>query len=265
MQWDDPSEFPGAIPVDHPIGPCASSWLRVSTADPDRFDALDRRARRSPGVRAPREPGLDAVAISTVRVATSSSTDERSLPVRCRVSSYSTSPSSEPSMGSPVSEERADEPQAAPLHHAARPRVDRHRLRPDSLRAELRERGRDQRHRSFGREPLAPRGSPQPVSELSIVLGRRANAEPADEVVGRSVERHPAMAERARSVSSTSVARGGWPPLMNRITSGSESSSTSRSTSSGVIGRSHTSRSVSIAPAGSTVRPPVRGRAQSSS
>ena len=67
MQWDDPSQFPGAIPVDHPIGPCALSWLRVSTADPDRLTRWTEGHVDLPVIRGHASPGIDAVAISTAR------------------------------------------------------------------------------------------------------------------------------------------------------------------------------------------------------
>lgn len=65
MEWDDPSQFPGAIPVDHPIGPCALSWLRVSTPDPDRLTRWTEREAGLPVVRDRASPGINAVAIST--------------------------------------------------------------------------------------------------------------------------------------------------------------------------------------------------------
>lgn len=37
MQWDEPDQFPGAIPVVHPIGECALAWLQVSTPDTNRL------------------------------------------------------------------------------------------------------------------------------------------------------------------------------------------------------------------------------------
>jgi Glyoxalase-like domain len=65
MQWDDPSQFPGAIPVEHPIGPCALSWLRVSTPDPDRLTRWTEGEADLPVIRGNGRPGIDAVAIST--------------------------------------------------------------------------------------------------------------------------------------------------------------------------------------------------------
>ena len=65
MQWDDPAQYPGAIPVVHPVGECALAWLEVSTPDPERLarwigDADDLPLRRGGG-----GEGIDAVAIST--------------------------------------------------------------------------------------------------------------------------------------------------------------------------------------------------------
>jgi hypothetical protein len=65
MQWDDPGQFPGAIAVDHPIGSCALSWLRVSTPDPDRLTRWTEGEADLPVIRGDARPGIDAVAIST--------------------------------------------------------------------------------------------------------------------------------------------------------------------------------------------------------
>ena len=65
MQWDDPGQFPGAIPVDHPIGPCALSWVRVSTPDPGRLTRWTEGEADLPVIRGNASPGIDAVAIST--------------------------------------------------------------------------------------------------------------------------------------------------------------------------------------------------------
>jgi hypothetical protein len=65
MQWDVPGDYPGAIPVTHPVGECALAWLEVSTPDPERLarwmdGEADLPLREGRG-----EPGIDAMAIST--------------------------------------------------------------------------------------------------------------------------------------------------------------------------------------------------------
>ena len=65
MQWDDPGQFPGAIPVAHPIGACALSWLQVSTPDPDKLARWTETEPDLPVHHGHSRPGIDAVAIST--------------------------------------------------------------------------------------------------------------------------------------------------------------------------------------------------------
>ena len=36
MQWDDPDDYPGNLPVVHPVGEYTLTWLEISTPDPDR-------------------------------------------------------------------------------------------------------------------------------------------------------------------------------------------------------------------------------------
>jgi hypothetical protein len=64
MQWDDPTQFPGAIAVVHPVGKCALTRLSVSTRDPARL------ARWSEGENVPLQVvkgkgGIEEVAIAT--------------------------------------------------------------------------------------------------------------------------------------------------------------------------------------------------------
>lgn len=65
MQWDDPGQFPGSIPVSHPVGACALSWLRVSASDPDRLARWIRDAPDLPLRHGCTDEGIEAVAIST--------------------------------------------------------------------------------------------------------------------------------------------------------------------------------------------------------
>jgi hypothetical protein len=40
MQWDDPADFPGALPASHPNGAREVAWLEVATPDPARLREL---------------------------------------------------------------------------------------------------------------------------------------------------------------------------------------------------------------------------------
>jgi hypothetical protein len=58
MQWDDPADFPGALPARHPNGARAVVWLELSTPDPERLhrwlsggEAPVRLAEGAPGLR----------------------------------------------------------------------------------------------------------------------------------------------------------------------------------------------------------------------
>jgi hypothetical protein len=64
MQWDEPADFPGALPAAHPLGRCALAWIEVA---PDDRDAFDRRtAGRDLRVRVvDADPGIHAAAVST--------------------------------------------------------------------------------------------------------------------------------------------------------------------------------------------------------
>ncbi len=65
MQWDEPGDFPGAIPVRHPIGECRLSRLEVSPSDSARFARWTARNPDLPVRVAGRDGGIDAVAIAT--------------------------------------------------------------------------------------------------------------------------------------------------------------------------------------------------------
>jgi Glyoxalase-like domain len=64
MQWDDPADFPGALPAQHPNGATGIAWLEVATPDPGRLRRLmaDGQApiRLVDGM-----PGLHRVAVAT--------------------------------------------------------------------------------------------------------------------------------------------------------------------------------------------------------
>jgi hypothetical protein len=64
MQWDDPADFPGAIPVRHANGAHGVAWLEVATPDPDRLDRL-RAGAEAPIRLGNGPPGLGRVAVST--------------------------------------------------------------------------------------------------------------------------------------------------------------------------------------------------------
>jgi Glyoxalase-like domain len=65
MQWDDPGDYPGNLPVVHPVGTCALSWLEVSTADPARLARWTEGHAELPLRFGGGPDGIDAVAIST--------------------------------------------------------------------------------------------------------------------------------------------------------------------------------------------------------
>ena len=65
MQWDDPDQFPGAIPVAHPIGECALAWLQISTPDTARLDRWTEGQVDLPLRAGTEGDGIDALAIST--------------------------------------------------------------------------------------------------------------------------------------------------------------------------------------------------------
>ena len=65
MQWDDPADYPGALPVVHPVGECALAWLQISTSDPDRLVRWTAGESGLPLRRGAADSGIDAVAIST--------------------------------------------------------------------------------------------------------------------------------------------------------------------------------------------------------
>ena len=64
MQWDDPADFPGAIPVRHANGAHGVAWLEVATPDPERLERL-RAGGEAPIRLVAGPPGLGRVAITT--------------------------------------------------------------------------------------------------------------------------------------------------------------------------------------------------------
>lgn len=64
MQWDDPADFPGAIPVRHANGAHGVAWLEVTTPDPERLDRLCAGAEAPLRLEAG-APGLGRVAVAT--------------------------------------------------------------------------------------------------------------------------------------------------------------------------------------------------------
>jgi hypothetical protein len=65
MQWDDPADFPGALPARHANGAQGVAWLEVATPDPARLERL-RAGGDAPIRLAPGPPGLGRVAIATI-------------------------------------------------------------------------------------------------------------------------------------------------------------------------------------------------------
>lgn len=65
MQWDHERDFPGILPVVHPVGECALLWLQISTPDPDRLAAWIEGHDDVPLRRGNGADGIDAVAITT--------------------------------------------------------------------------------------------------------------------------------------------------------------------------------------------------------
>jgi hypothetical protein len=65
MQWDERRDFPGSLPVVHPVGECALLWLQISTPDPDRLARWTEGCGDLPLRRGGDGDGIDAVAIST--------------------------------------------------------------------------------------------------------------------------------------------------------------------------------------------------------
>ena len=65
MQWDDPSRFPGGLPVTHPVGECALAWLQLSTPEPGRLERWTEDEGELPLRVGSDGEGIDAVAIAT--------------------------------------------------------------------------------------------------------------------------------------------------------------------------------------------------------
>ena len=64
MQWDDPADFPGAMPVRHANGARGMAWLEVATPDPERLERL-RADAEAPLRLVPGSPGLGRAAVAT--------------------------------------------------------------------------------------------------------------------------------------------------------------------------------------------------------
>jgi Glyoxalase-like domain len=65
MQWDDPAEFPGAIPVEHPVGSCALAWIEIATSDAARLATWTEGVDDLPLRRVEGRPAINAIAIAT--------------------------------------------------------------------------------------------------------------------------------------------------------------------------------------------------------
>jgi hypothetical protein len=64
MQWDDPTDFPGAEPARHPNGAREVTWLEVAAPDPARLERW-RASGAAPLRFIPGPPGLGQVAVAT--------------------------------------------------------------------------------------------------------------------------------------------------------------------------------------------------------
>ena len=64
MQWDDPADFPGALPARHPNGASGIAWLEVATPDPGRLRRL-MAGGQAPIRFVDGTPGLHRVAVAT--------------------------------------------------------------------------------------------------------------------------------------------------------------------------------------------------------
>jgi hypothetical protein len=65
MQWDEAREFPGSIPVRHPLGHCTLSWLRVCPTDAARLARWTGVEPDLPLRTGHDHEGIEAVAIAT--------------------------------------------------------------------------------------------------------------------------------------------------------------------------------------------------------
>lgn len=64
MQWDDPAQYPGAIPARHPAGVDGVAWLELTPADPDRWQRWLHGAADVPLCLVEGTPGLHRVALA---------------------------------------------------------------------------------------------------------------------------------------------------------------------------------------------------------
>ena len=132
--------------------------------------------------------------------------------------------------------EGAHQPQARLLHHPPGRDVDGHRPRDHALDAVLGETRTDQRARALGPVPLAPRGSPEPVAELGLVIvivhdaRQQLGVEPGAEDDARQVTLQDAVhgaggcqhdgrpsRQRAEGVEQCERAGGVDPPVLQRV------------------------------------------------
>jgi hypothetical protein len=65
MQWDDPAQYPGAIPAEHPNDATALAWLQVSPADHAQLARWTEAQSDLPLHVGDGAPGIDAVAVTT--------------------------------------------------------------------------------------------------------------------------------------------------------------------------------------------------------
>jgi hypothetical protein len=65
MQWDHERDFPGSLPVVHPVGECALLWLQISAPDQHRLAGWIEGHDDVLLLRGSDADGIDAVAIST--------------------------------------------------------------------------------------------------------------------------------------------------------------------------------------------------------
>jgi hypothetical protein len=65
MQWDDPSEYPGAIPVAHKIGDCALAWIELTGSEPQQLAEWTRGVDDLPLRVVDGSPAISAIAIDT--------------------------------------------------------------------------------------------------------------------------------------------------------------------------------------------------------
>ena len=65
MQWDDPAEFPGFIPVEHPVGRCSLAWIELASPAAAQLATWTEGNDELPLRRVEGTPGIAAMAIAT--------------------------------------------------------------------------------------------------------------------------------------------------------------------------------------------------------